>query len=88
MLWVAYLAAGRPVALAWVAFAVLFVNNALGDTLVVRGHRERHGRSAALRDYVRAVLGLVRRPLPLAHALLAGVTFFSVMLAALGVGTD
>jgi len=86
-LWVVYLLAERPAVIAWTAFAVIFVGNALGDTLMVRGHRERHGRSGGPGDYGRAVLAIVRRPLPLAHATLAGVTFFSVLLAALGVAT-
>ena len=70
---VAYLAAGRPVVLAWVAFAVILVNNGLGDTLTVRGHRERHGRSGALPDFGRA--GAETPAAAARHVLLVGVTF-------------
>ena len=93
LLWVAYLATGRPHALAWTAFAVLTLNNVLGDTLLTRGWRQRHHASAATgssrrRDYFRAVVETLRgrRPVATLHALLAGVTYFLVLFAALGIG--
>lgn len=94
MVWVAYLATGRPRALAWAAFAVLTLNNTLGDTLLTRGWRQRHhasgtpGSSSRRRDYLRAVVETLRgrRPVATLHALLAGVTYFLVLFAALGIG--
>ena len=93
MVWVAYLATGRPPALAWAAFAVLTLNNTLGDTLLTRGWRQRHHAggttgSSRRRDYLRAVVETLRgrRPVATLHALLAGVTYFLVLFAALGVG--
>src|SRR2546425_478502 len=85
-IWIVYLTTGRPVALAWTTFAVLIVANTFGDTLVVRGNRERHGPSSGPRGYLRAAKDVMRRPRAFAHATLSGVTFFSVLLAALGVG--
>lgn len=93
MVWVAYLATGRPRALAWAAFAVLTLNNTLGDTLLTRGWRQRHHASGTpgssrRRDYLRAVVETLRgrRPVATLHALLAGVTYFLVLFAALGIG--
>jgi len=93
MVWVAYLATGRPHALAWAAFAVLTLNNILGDTLLTRGWRQRHHASGTTgssrrRDYLRAVVETLRgrRPVATLHALLAGVTYFLVLFAALGIG--
>jgi len=93
MLGVAYLATGRPHALAWAAFAVLTLNNILGDTLLTRGWRQRHHASGTTgssrrRDYLRAVVETLRgrRPVATLHALLAGVTYFLVLFAALGIG--
>lgn len=93
MVWVAYLATGRPRGLAWAAFAVLTLNNTLGDTLLTRGWRQRHHTrgttgSSRSRDYLRAVVETLRgrRPVATLHALLAGVTYFLVLFAALGFG--
>jgi len=93
MVWVAYRATGRPHALAWAAVAVLTLNNILGDTLLTRGWRQRHHASGTTgssrrRDYLRAVVETLRgrRPVATLHALLAGVTYFLVLFAALGIG--
>ena len=86
-LWGVYLAADRPAALAWAAFAVLNVNNGLGDALMTRGWRARHGKGP--RDYLRAAGDLMsgRRKAALTHGLLGGATYFLVLFAALGVTT-
>ncbi|WP_156096762.1 hypothetical protein [Amycolatopsis jejuensis] len=86
VLWIVYLASDRPVALAWVAFGLLFVINGLGDTLTMRLYRQRSGTAGPLRDIGRAGLAQLHRPKPFVHAFLAPVTFVSVLLAALGVG--
>lgn len=95
VLWIVYLVADRPVALAWAALALLMLINGLGDTIMTRGwiarHRhdreERRGSGALV--YVRAAGETLngRRPAPMAHALLAATTFFLVLLVALGVGS-
>ena len=93
MVWVAYLATGRPRALAWAAFAVLTLNNTLGDTLLTRGWRQRnHARGASLPPRggspgcATSPACRGRRPVATLHALLAGVTYFLVLFAALGIG--
>jgi hypothetical protein len=89
-LWVGFLAADRPAWLAWTAFAVVFLANGLGDWLTLAGWRMRNaggtGRPRDLATAVGEVVGLRRGVTVLAHALLAAATFFSVVLAALGVG--
>ena len=86
-LWSTYLAVDRPAALAWATFALLNLNNGLGDTLLTRGWRARHRREKTRRDYLRAVVDVMsgRRKTALAHGLLGGATYFLVLLAALGV---
>ncbi|SDY48996.1 hypothetical protein SAMN05421504_105709 [Amycolatopsis xylanica] len=89
-LWVAYLVGGRPALLAWAVFALLTLANALGDTLLVRGWRARHSAppGTLIRQYARAAREVLsgKRPAPMIHAILAPVVYFSVLLAALGVG--
>lgn len=89
-LWIAYLSTGRQAALAWLAFLTLNVVNGLGDTALTRGWRRRHpeDRRSPVRDYVRAAGEALsgKRPAALVHGLLAGVTYFVVLLAALGIG--
>lgn len=89
-LWIAYLSTDRPAALAWATFLLLNVNNGLGDTLLTRGWRARRGADemrSAPRDYLRAAIEALsgKRPAAMAHGLLAGATYFLVLLAALGV---
>lgn len=89
-LWITYLSTDRPTALAWAAFLLLNVNNGLGDTLLTRGWRARRGgeaKGSAARDYFRAAIDALSgsRPAVLAHGILAGATYFLVLLAALGV---
>ena len=86
-LWAGFVAADRAL-LAWVAFAVLALNNGLGDVLTTLGWRSRNsGGTASLstdaRSAVWEVLRLRRGRRVIAHALLAGATFFSVLAAAI-----
>ncbi|MFD8494764.1 hypothetical protein [Amycolatopsis sp. NPDC059657] len=89
-LWIAYLVVGRPALLAWAVFVVLTATNALGDTLLVRGWRARHSVSSGslVRNYLGAARDVLsgKRPASMIHAILAPVAYFSVLLAALGVG--
>jgi hypothetical protein len=92
-LWITYLSTDRPAALAWTAFALLNVNNGLGDILLTRGWRDRHAseehvdRRSRARDYLRATGETLsgKRPVALMHGLLGGAVYFLVLLAALGV---
>ena len=88
-LWIIYLTVDRPAAVAWAAFVVLNVNNGLGDTALTRGWRRRnpHAARSSGRDYLNAAVELMsgRRPIVLAHGMLAGATYFLVLLAALGI---
>lgn len=88
-LWITYLAVGEPAVLAWVAFGWLNVNNGLGDVIMTRGWRARHGRAPGRGDFLRASReGMSRkRKTTLAHGLVAGATYVLVLLAALGAGT-
>lgn len=85
--WTGFVVAGRE-PLAWMAFGVLAVNNGLGDLLTTSGWRSRNaGGTASLTKDARSAVGEVlrfrRRPRVIAHALLAGATFFSVLASAL-----
>lgn len=86
-LWAGFVAADRA-PLAWMAFAVLAFNNGLGDVLTTVGWRSRNsGGTASLskdaRSAVSEVLRFRRGRRVIAHALLAGATFFSVLAAAI-----
>ena len=86
-LWAAFVTTDRAV-LAWVAFAVLALNNGLGDLLTTAGWRSRNtGGTASLAKDARSAVGEVlrfrRRRRVVAHALLAGATFVSVLAAAI-----
>jgi len=86
-LWTGFVVTDRAL-LAWVALAVLALANGLGDLLTTAGWRARNsgGTASRTRD-TRSAVGEVlrfRRSLRVtAHALLAGVTFFSVLAAAI-----
>ena len=69
------------------------LTNTFGDTMMVRGWRARAVRAgrparAGAGAYVAAAVELLSfsRPIPALHGVLAGVSFFSVLLVALGVG--
>jgi len=86
-LWTGFVATGRP-PLAWVAFAVLALNNGLGDLLTTAGWRSRNaGGTSSLTNHARSAVGEVlrfrRRSGVVAHALLAGATFIFVLAAAI-----
>ena len=86
-LWVGFVITDRAL-LAWVAFAVLALNNGLGDLLTTAGWRSRNsGGTASLTKDARSAIGEVlrfrRSRRVVAHALLAGATFFSVLAAAI-----
>jgi len=71
-----------------VAFAVLALNTGLGDLLTTAGWRSRNaGGTASLTNDARSAVGEVlrfrRSRRVVAHALLAGATFFSVLAAAI-----
>ena len=83
----------RPTWLAWVVFLVLLATNTFGDQSMLRAWRARAGRDGSpvptgARAYVAAALDILsfKRPTASIHALLAPVTFFSVLLVTLGVG--
>jgi len=87
ILWAGFVVAERAL-LAWMAFAVLAVNNGLGDVLTTVGWRSRNtGGTASLANDARSAVGEVLRfrrgRRVIAHALLAGATFFSVLAAAI-----
>jgi hypothetical protein len=89
LLWIVFLATGRPAAAAWAGFVLLTVNTTLGDVLLTGGWRRRDRGSATGsggRDYRHAVVEIltVRRPVATLHALLAGTTYFTVLAAAIG----
>jgi hypothetical protein len=84
--WAAFVITDRAL-LAWAALAVLALNNGLGDLLTTRGWRSRNsGGTASLTKDVGSAVGEVlrfrRSRRVIAHALLAGVTFLSVLAAA------
>ena len=86
-LWAAFVITDREL-LAWVAFAVLALNNALGDLLTTFGWRSRNsGGTASLTKDLGSAVGEVlrfrRSGRVVAHALLAGATFVSVLAAAI-----
>jgi len=83
-LWLGHVFAGSLSA-GWLAFAVLNVNNGLGDAILTGRVRAVAGvRSTWLRDYGRA-LGAVLRgrrpPVAVFHGLAAGVTYFLTLAA-------
>ncbi|WP_143466954.1 hypothetical protein [Lentzea kentuckyensis] len=80
-LWIAFMAAGSAL-LAWIGFAVLTLHNTLGDTMLVRGWRKRNPDAKGI-VYFRAVVSLLKRPLPLAHAWIAPVAWFPALAAAI-----
>ncbi len=86
--WIGYVAADRPGWLAWAVFVWLIVNNTLGDLLLMSGWRSRtpEPRPRGARAYLTAAGDLLRgrRPVAMAHGLLAGATVVLVLLAALG----
>jgi hypothetical protein len=87
VLWVGFLVTDRAV-LAWAALAVLALGNGLGDLLTTVGWRSRNsGGTASLTKDARSAVGEVlrfrRSRRVVAHALLAGVTFVSVLAAAI-----
>ncbi|MET9229229.1 hypothetical protein [Lentzea sp. NPDC003310] len=79
-IWIAFTATGSAL-LAWTGFAVLTVHNAFGDTLMVRGWRK-HNPNAKGIAYFQACKQMMKRPVPLAHALLAPVAWFPALAAA------
>lgn len=79
--WIGFMAAGSA-ALAWIGFAVLFLHNTFGDRLRVKGWRKRNP-TEQRNVYFRSMMAAMRRPLTLAHASLAGVTFFPALAAAI-----
>ena len=86
-LWTGFVVTDRA-PLAWTAFAVLALNNGLGDLLTTDGWRSRNtgGTGSLIKDVrsaVREVLRFRRSRRVIAHALLAGATFFSVLAAAI-----
>ena len=86
-LWTGFLVTDRA-PLAWTAFAVLALNNALGDLLTTDGWRSRNtGGTGSLIKDVRSAIGEVlrfrRSRRVVAHALLAGATFIFVLAAAI-----
>jgi hypothetical protein len=91
--WVAYVASDGPRWLAWAVVLLQMLNNTFGDTMMVRGWRARAvraGRSvtAGPRAYVAAAVDLLSfsRPTAALHGILAGVSFFTVLPIALGIG--
>jgi hypothetical protein len=91
--WTAYVASDEPRWLAWAVLLLLMLTNTFGDTMMVRGWRARAvrgGRPArtGAGAYVAAAVELLSfsRPIAALHGVLAGVSFFSVLLVALGVG--
>jgi hypothetical protein len=84
VLWGGYLVSGR-VALAWIAFAVLNLTNALGDAILTRRWRALAGAGPSwIRDYGRAVMSVLRGqrpPVALVHGGMAGVTFLLTLIA-------
>ena len=86
-LWAGFVLTDRA-PLAWMAVAVLALGNGLGDLLTTGGWRSRNtGGTGSLTKDVRSALGEVlrfrRSRRVVAHALLAGATFFSVLAAAI-----
>jgi hypothetical protein len=85
-LWVGHLATGRLI-LAWLAFAVLNVTNGIGDAILTGRWRALAGAGPSwIADYRRAVVGVLKGRHPRSatlHALLAGLTFFSTLVACL-----
>jgi hypothetical protein len=79
--WIAFMAAGSAL-LAWIGFAVLTLHNTLGDTMLVRGWRKRNPDARGI-VYFRAVMSLLKKPLPLAHAWIAPVAWFPALAAAI-----
>jgi hypothetical protein len=78
--WIGFVATGSAV-LAWIGFAVLVVHNTSGDNLMLKGWKKRNPAARGI-VYFQAVKYTLTRPLPLAHAMLAGVTFFPALAAA------
>jgi hypothetical protein len=88
-LWVTYLATGRLLT-AWLTFAVVNVNNGLGDAIMLGRFRAVAGIGGSwAQDYNRA-LGAVLKgkypPMRALHGLLGGVTLFTTLAACL-IGT-
>ncbi|GAA3666880.1 hypothetical protein GCM10022267_61610 [Lentzea roselyniae] len=79
-IWIAFMAAGSPV-LAWAGFAVLTLHNTFGDKLMVKGWRKRHP-GATGNAYLQAAKYTAKRPLTMAHAMLAPVAWFPALAAA------
>ena len=82
-LWITFVLTDRAL-LAWLAFAVVFLNNELGDRVLAFGWRSRHPSRATgtWRDRGPAnweIIRFGRSPGVTAHAWLAGATFFSVL---------
>jgi hypothetical protein len=92
--WTAYaLQEDRPTWLAWTVFLLVFATNTFGDQLMLQAWRAGAGRDGSpvptgARAYLAAAVDLLsfKRPVPAIHALLAPVSFFSVLLVTLGVG--
>ena len=86
VLWAGFVVTDRAL-LAWVAVAVLGLGNGLGDLLTTTGWRSRNsgGTASLIKDAgsaVGEVLRFRRSRRVVAHALLAGATFFIVLVAA------
>lgn len=79
-IWIGFMVAGSPV-LAWTGFAVLTLHNTFGDKLMVRGWKRRNP-TAQGNAYIQAVKYTAKRPLPMAHAMLAPVAWFPALAAA------
>lgn len=82
-LWATFVVTSGAV-LAWLTFAVLFLNNNLGEKLLLTGWRSRNPTRAdgSWREHLAANWEIVRfgrSPGVTAHAWLAGFTFFSVL---------
>jgi len=77
--WIVFMATS-VVAWAWVAMAIVTVNNVLGDRILTGRFRAVNG-SRSGRDYGQAVLEILRfrRPLASGHALIAGVMYFTTL---------
>jgi hypothetical protein len=78
--WIGFMAVGSAV-LAWLGFAVLFLHNTFGDRLRVRGWQKRNP-ATQKNVYFKSMMAAMRRPLTAVHAILAGVTFFPALAAA------
>ena len=91
--WTTYVVGDDRAWLAWAVFALLLLINTLGDQLMLQGWRARavrEGRTVptGTRLYLAAARDTLSfaRPTAAVHALLAPVSFFGVLLVALGVG--